>query len=105
MKSVGYAIVAAAVLAVLGTGGAQAAPSSVQREGGPCYSHELGKDSADGKLFCSGLTGTWQSRALTRAPKVKLGTPCPQLGARAYVYQTDGIATCRETRSGLRWQW
>ncbi|SDU69586.1 hypothetical protein [Gordonia westfalica] len=90
-----------------GIGGASAAPTSVQREGGPCYKHEFGKDSADGKLYCSAEgDGIWRSYAVTRAPKVHIGTSCPTLGARAMVYQTDGIATCRQSNSaGLRWQW
>lgn len=107
MKLTKYSTLAAmiGVLAVLGAGPAQAAPSSVQRDGGPCYVHEYGTRSADGLLACSAETGSWKSMALSRAPKVRIDTACPQLGARAYVFRTDGIATCRESANGLRWQW
>ncbi|NMN99873.1 hypothetical protein HH308_01425 [Gordonia sp. TBRC 11910] len=89
-----------------GIGVAAASPASVQREGGPCYEHEYGMDSADGTLFCSpiGLYGSWQSKAETYKPKVALGDRCVRLGDRAFVKKTDGRATCRETSSGLRWQ-
>lgn len=102
---VSLAIALVASAAVVGAGDAQAAPSSVQRDGGPCYVHEFGTTSADGRMVCSGETGAWKLKALSRAPKVELDTPCPKLGARAYVNRTDGIATCRETARGLRWRW
>ncbi|ANY23378.1 hypothetical protein [Gordonia terrae] len=103
----GFAVAAAVIGAVAGVGEASAAPSSEQRDGGPCYVHEYGMDSADGALYCSPEgEGFWRSHAVSRAPKVRLGAPCPKLGARAMVYQTDGIATCRQSNSaGLRWQW
>lgn len=106
-ESVAAMVMAAALIgAMVGVGGASATPSSVQREGGPCYQHEYGMDSADGTLYCSAEVAGWRSYAVSRAPKVRIGTPCPQLGARAMVYQTDGIATCRQSNSaGLRWQW
>lgn len=89
----------------LGTGIASATPASVQRDGGPCYTHEFGMPSSDGTLYCSAETETWKSQAVARAPKVELGTPCPQLGARAYVKRTDGVATCHQSPRGLRWRW
>ncbi|MBD0862132.1 hypothetical protein IA539_13030 [Gordonia sp. zg691] len=102
----GLAATVAVSLAAFGAGGASAAPSSVQRDGGPCYVHEYGKDSADGQLYCSGLRSSWTSKALSRAPKVNIGDQCPQLGTRAYVDRTDGVATCRQANDGrLRWQW
>lgn len=102
----GFAVAAAVIGALAGVGEASAAPSSEQRDGGPCYVHEYGMDSADGALYCPAETAGWRSHAVTSAPKVRLGTPCPKLGARAMVYQTDGIATCRQSNSaGLRWQW
>ncbi|MDH3013854.1 hypothetical protein [Gordonia alkanivorans] len=106
MKVAGYTLAAAVAvsLSAFGAGSASAAPS-VQRDGGPCYVHEFGKDSADGQLYCSALTNSWTSKALSRAAKVNLGDRCPQLGARAYVYRTDGVATCRQANDGLRWQW
>lgn len=105
MRSAVLAFATVAVLGVLGAGPAHAAPSSVQRDGGPCYAHEIGTDSADGTMYCSGLNGIWEPKAIHRAPKVRLGAPCPQLGARAIVFKTDGRATCRQTSDGLRWQW
>ncbi|MEO9328954.1 hypothetical protein [Gordonia aurantiaca] len=104
----GSTLVAAVAMSLLafGAGTASAAPSSVQRDGGPCYVHEFGKDSANGEMYCSALTNTWTSKALSSTPKVNLGDQCPQLGARAYVYRTDGVATCRQANDGLlRWQW
>ncbi|MCG7635375.1 hypothetical protein MHN80_23960 [Gordonia McavH-238-E] len=103
----GFAVAAAVIGALAGVGNASAATSSVHREGGPCYQHEYGMDSADGTLYCSPEGGGfWRSHAVSRAPKVRLGAPCPKLGARAMVYQTDGIATCRQSNNaGLRWQW
>ncbi|WP_439032783.1 hypothetical protein [Gordonia terrae] len=102
----GFAMAAAVIGGLAGVGGASAAPSSVQREGGPCYQHEYGMDSADGTLYCSAEGADWRSYAVSRSPKVRLGNPCPKLGARAMVYRTDGTATCRQSNSaGLRWQW
>lgn len=105
MKSATYALTTAALLCLLGTGTATAAPASVQRDGGPCYAHEIGKDSADGTLHCSGENAVWESKTVQRAPHVQLGAPCSRLGARAIVLRTDGGATCRETPHGLQWQW
>lgn len=85
-------------------GPAVAAPSSVQRDGGPCYPHEIGTDSADGTLYCSGLEGTWQNRAVHRAAKVRLGTPCTKLGDQAIVFASEQRATCRDSGGSLTWQ-
>lgn len=106
MKSItGATVIAAAALTFGLAGVADAAPASVQRESGPCYVHEFGQTSRDGKLFCSALNGAWESKAVHRAPKVRIGEQCRRLGAQAIVVGTDGKATCRETAQGLRWQW
>ncbi len=104
MRFVGIGVATAAVFCAHSPGIAEALPSSVHRDGGPSYEHELGKDSADGQLYCSGLTASRTSKALTRAPSVQLGTPCAKLGDRAHRLQTDSVATCRHTPQGRRWQ-
>lgn len=102
----GLVLAAAATGVIGGIGDVSASRSSVQREGGPCYQHELGKVSSDGKLFCSGLNGVWESKEKWNAPTItrsQIGTACPKLGARARLYATDSFALCKQTPRGLRW--
>lgn len=101
-----FLLAAAATGMIGGIGDVSAAPASVQRAGGPCYQHELGKDSSDGKLFCSGLNGVWESKEKWNAPTItrsQIGTACPKLGAQARLHATDSFATCKQTPRGLRW--
>lgn len=103
MKSVTGLFVAVAAACVLGSGVAQASPSSVQREDGPCYpGYE--QDSADGTLYCSGENGVWTRKSLSTAPKRSVGSPCPTLGERARALENHGIVECQSTPSGLRWR-
>ena len=102
MKSIVTAA-ATLILTGFGMGMATAAPSSVPREDGPCYPlYE--KDSPDGKLYCSGEDGVWTSRALSKAPRVPVGTRCSTLGARAKARENHGIVECQRTGNGLRWR-
>ncbi|MFT4200693.1 hypothetical protein [Gordonia sp. (in: high G+C Gram-positive bacteria)] len=101
MKKLVVGLAAAAVLATMGIADAEGAPSSVPREGGPCYPSE----PASGDLYCSGESGTWKSRSVRNAPKVQIGSACPQLGKRAIVVGTHGEATCKQSVRGLTWQW
>ena len=103
MKRISTIVLATfAVGAAIVTGTAHAAPASVQREDGPCYPYET--ESADGKLYCSHENGVWTSKALSTAPKVSVGSPCPKLGARARARENHGIVECQQTEQGLRWR-
>lgn len=102
-KSIAGLVMATAAATILTAGSVHAAPSSVQREDGPCYP-QYEHDSADGQLYCSGENGVWTSKALSTAPRVTPGTPCPKLGARAKAKGNHGIVECQRTGHGLRWR-
>lgn len=75
-------------------------------EGMPCTQAEFNRESADGTLFCSALTGSWRDKTHQSRPAVKAGAACTEPGARARVAQTDGIATCKVgPAGGLIWSW
>ena len=74
-------------------------------EGKPCGVDEFNEVSADGTLYCSAMDGAWRDRTHQTRAAVTRGSPCTEPGARARIYQTDAIATCRaDSSGGYTWQ-
>lgn len=76
-------------------------------QGMPCSMDEVGDISADRTLYCTavGVYPHWTDYTHRSRPNVQRFAPCDEPGAKAQVYQTDGIATCQATGPNRSYWW